>query len=195
MDDSLLSPLVERAIRVSSMAHQGQLRKGSDIPYIAHPAAVALILQQAGFADAAIIAAAWLHDVLEDTDVTLEELRRDFPESTVLIVEAMTEQKIDAAGEKRPWRVRKADHLEAMRKAPVSVLAVMLADKLHNLQSIRFDIESGVDVWTRFNASRSDVLQYYRSMIALAGPHESLSRLHDECESLLRDLSCDERRG
>ncbi len=101
----LFSPLVERALRIAARAHHGQNRKQTDCPYIAHPAAVALILQRAGFDDDAILAAAVLHDVVEDTDYSAEQLAADFPQPVPEYVAALTERKFDAAGEKRPWAI------------------------------------------------------------------------------------------
>src|SRR5574337_273593 len=73
------SPLLEKALRFAALAHQGQFRKATDIPYLTHPAAVALILLQGGFTDDVILASALLHDVVEDADVPLARLEAEFP--------------------------------------------------------------------------------------------------------------------
>src|SRR5262249_7510334 len=97
------SPLVERALRVAARAHRDQTRKGTDIPYLTDPAAVALILVRAGFDDEATLAAALLHDVVEDTDWPAERLRAEFPPQVLEYVSAVTERKLAADGSKRPW--------------------------------------------------------------------------------------------
>ncbi len=83
------SPIVEKALRWSAKGHRDQTRKGSSTPYVAHPCAVALILQQFGFHDESIIAAALLHDIVEDTVHSLEELEREFSGEVAQYVAAM----------------------------------------------------------------------------------------------------------
>lgn len=188
----LLHPVVEQAIRIAAVAHREQTRKGSDIPYIAHPGAVALILLRAGFGDEHLLAAAWLHDVVEDTSVTLDDLRDEFPAAVVELVDAMSEQKVDADGNTLPWARRKSHHLETMADRSVAAKAVMLADKLHNLSSMLVDQQRlGEALWDRFGATKHDLLSYYRNMIALTQGIPELDQLRDECECVLNTLSAD----
>lgn len=185
---TLLSPIVEKAIRFSARSHREQRRKGSDLPYIVHPAAVASILQQAGFDDDHLLAAAWLHDTVEDTSATLEEIAREFPAEVAELVDAMSEDKTDADGNKLSWQHRKKHHLEAMCTASVRVKAVMLADKLHNMISMSLDAESDSNMWSRFNSPREALLLYYRSMIGTANGISELDELRAQCESQLEKL-------
>ena len=157
------SPLIEHAIRVAARAHRHDVRKGSDIPYLSHSASVALLLERVGISDDQILAAALLHDVVEDTAVTLEDLARDFPPPVVELVRGLSERKLDELGQTRPWRDRKVDHL-----AEFGVRAIALADKLHNLGTMVFDIEQGEPIWERFNASRDDILWYQQAMLKAA---------------------------
>ncbi|MBX3438310.1 MAG: bifunctional (p)ppGpp synthetase/guanosine-3',5'-bis(diphosphate) 3'-pyrophosphohydrolase [Planctomycetaceae bacterium] len=159
------SPLIERALRVAAKHHHSQSRKGGSIPYITHPVATALILQQFGFWEDELLAAALLHDVVEDTPCTLDDLAAEFPPGVVEVVACLSERKRDELGRQRAWSERKREHVEHVRSAPWSARAVVLADKLHNLESIRFDLDAGEDVWRRFNAARDDVDRYYREMI------------------------------
>lgn len=168
MTAPLFSPLVERAMRVAAVAHRHQMRKSCDLPYITHLASVALILAQAGFIDEATLAAGLLHDVVEDTPLTLAELAAQFPPRVIDRVAALTEQKLDEQGRKRPWELRKADHIRHIATAPLAARAIALADKLHNLGTIHSDLSAGTDVWSRFGASRERVLDYHRRMIAAA---------------------------
>ncbi len=154
-------------MRLAADAHRSQTRKGTDIPYITHPCAVAMILLRAGFNDDQLLAAALLHDVVEDTDFTKDELRTQFPPRVCELVAAMTERKLDSQGQKRPWRIRKQEHLEHLRYASSEILALALADKLHNLSTIQFDLSTGVNVWGRFNAPRDELLGYYRAVAEL----------------------------
>ncbi len=158
---------IERALRRAAEWHAGQTRKGSATPYVAHPFAVAWLLDRWGFAEDVVIAGL-LHDAVEDTDATLEEIAAEFGPDVARIVAHCSERKEDPSGAKRPWIDRKTEHIAHVAEAPLEARAVALADKLHNLVSIRADDEAGVDVWSKFNASRADVLWYHAAMIAAA---------------------------
>jgi guanosine-3',5'-bis(diphosphate) 3'-pyrophosphohydrolase len=162
----LYSPLLERAIRTASEFHQSQPRKGSSLPYISHPAAVLLILQRAGIDDERILAAAVLHDTVEDTACTFEFLEERFPPEVVAWVRETSEQKIDAEGVDRSWLDRKREHLAHASRATPEARAIILADKFHNLFSMLYDLQQGESIWKRFNASAEHVLWYNREMIA-----------------------------
>jgi guanosine-3',5'-bis(diphosphate) 3'-pyrophosphohydrolase len=168
MDNSLYSPLVEKAFRVAADAHRTQTRKASGLPYFQHPASVALILSRCGFEDDELFAAAALHDTLEDTDCTVESLTFEFPEAVVKLVLECSENKFDASGVKIPWRTRKENHIAVVGKASPSARAIVLADKLHNLGSMIFDLERGEELWSRFNASPENVIWYHREIVAAA---------------------------
>ena len=175
----------ERALRLAAEGHRDQVRKGSGVPYIEHPLAVAMILDRSGFDEETVIAGL-LHDLVEDTDVTLERIRELFGGRVAEIVDHCSEAKLDAAGRKRPWIDRKRDHLASAANAPESARAVILADKLHNLLCIRLDQAEGRPVWSSFHAERDRVLWYYGAMIdACRSSESSLSTLGDECRELL----------
>jgi (p)ppGpp synthase/HD superfamily hydrolase len=190
MPDSLLfSPLVEQALRTAAFFHRHDVRKGSDTPYFAHPAAVAIILLRAGLTDDNMLAAALLHDVVEDTPCTLDELAAEFPPEVVQYVAALSEQKTDEHGNKRPWKLRKEDHLKEVAEAPLPVRAIVLADKLHNLATMCYDIGSDDNFWDRFNATQQDILWYNRTMVdQAAGNDESLQRIATECRAHIAQL-------
>jgi len=190
------SDLLERALRLAACCHRDQHRKGSDLPYITHPVGVVLILMQAGFYDEQLLAVALLHDVVEDTSYTSEQLAAEFPPVVVESVNHLTERKLDAQGNKRSWQDRKDEHLSQIEQASSDVRAIVLADKLHNLSSILYDLEAGEDVWNRFGATPERVLWYHRQMVAqAAGDDRSLIPLADACRSLISRLSsmCDPR--
>ena len=191
MTPSLHDPLVEQALRVAARAHSGQRRKASDLPYIVHPTAVALILANAGESDPEVLAAALLHDVVEDTPATMDELARQFPPRVIDIVGSLTEQKLDEDGNKRTWIDRKQDHLEHVRQASSDAQAVLLADKLHNLASMLEDLAiDGNDLWNRFGAPRDRILWYYRSMLDAVDQesNEVVKGLVTACETVLRRI-------
>jgi (p)ppGpp synthase/HD superfamily hydrolase len=181
----------ERALRLAAVGHRNQVRKGSGVPYIEHPLAVAMILDRSGFDDETLIAGL-LHDLVEDTDVSLEQIREQFGDRVAEIVDYCSEVKIDASGAKRPWIDRKRDHLASVANAPESARAVILADKLHNLISIRLDQAEGRPVWSSFHADRDRVLWYYGAMIdACRSGEPSLSTIADECRELLDAITAE----
>ncbi len=183
----------ERALRLAATGHRDQVRKGTGIPYIEHPVAVAFILDRAGF-DEDLVIAGLLHDLVEDTDVTLDQIRQEFGGAVALIVGVCSEVKLDAEGNKRPWIDRKRDHLAEVIHATDEVRAVVLADKLHNLTCIRLDLLDGNPVWETFNAGRDQVLWYYGAMLEACRSEDArLVGLRDQCSALLADFSAPER--
>ncbi|MFM9966225.1 MAG: HD domain-containing protein [Planctomycetaceae bacterium] len=186
---SLFSPLVERAMRVAARSHRQQTRKASDLPYLTHPASVALLLVKAGIADEEILAAALLHDVVEDTDCSLADLAAQFPPKVIELVAALSERKRDDSGQKRSWQDRKIEHLEHIKAASWEARAITLADKLHNLGTMVFDLETDPDLWSHFNAPRDRLCWYYREMIAAAFQEDArLAVLARECSMLVEQL-------
>ncbi len=180
-----MSPRLERALRSSAVWHAGQTRKGSDVPYFEHAAAVAMILDRSGF-DEDIVIAGLLHDVVEDTEATFEDVEALFGPAVHAIVRACSEVKHDAQGRKRPWIDRKRDHLAALSGADTAARAVILADKLHNLTSIELDLTEGRPVWSQFNADRAQVLWYYRATIeACASDDSRVEALAAACREVL----------
>jgi (p)ppGpp synthase/HD superfamily hydrolase len=185
----LFSATLERALRWAAVCHQGQVRRGGNVPYVAHVLAVALILDRLGFPEDVVVAGL-LHDVVEDTECTVEQVCEQFGPRVAALVDHCSEIKLDARGRKRPWIDRKRDHLEALATAPVEARAIALADKLHNLLSIQLDLHAGRPVWSTFHAGREQVLWYYRTAIeqCVPGDHR-LETLARHCRELLTAIS------
>ena len=135
-------------MRWAAQAHAGQVRSSSDTPYFEHVAAVALILDRVGFPEDVVIAGL-LHDVVEDTAASFEDVASRFGETVSELVRHCSEVKNDDQGNKRPWIDRKRDHLAALAEAPAEARAIVLADKLHNLICIELDLREGRPVWSR----------------------------------------------
>ena len=151
--------MIDLAIEVAVRAHQNQLRKGTDIPYITHPMAVGIILAKAGCPDE-IIVAGILHDTVEDTAVTLDNIREEFGKNIASIVEGCSEPD-----KSLPWEERKAHTLDFLKTAPLAVRLVACADKLHNIRSIAAGHEKvGDQVWECFRRGRSHQEGYYRGL-------------------------------
>jgi myo-inositol-1(or 4)-monophosphatase len=181
--------LVGRALAFASQAHAGQLRKGSHIPYIVHPAeAVAICARLTD--DPCVIAAAALHDVVEDTGATIEEIRTLFGDRVTQIVASESEDKRHGLPPSATWRQRKQEAIDHISQTDdPGVLAVCLADKLSNLRSTYHDFcKNGDAVWSRFNVT--DPAQhawYYSSLLAALRPRfgntlewQEMGRIVDE---------------
>jgi (p)ppGpp synthase/HD superfamily hydrolase len=152
--------MIDRAIELAAEAHQGQVRKGTDIPYISHPYAVGMMLAASG-CDEEVVAAGILHDTVEDTHVTLEQLREQFGERVASIVEGCSEPD-----KWQGWEERKQHTLAYLPTAPREIRLVSLADKLHNARSILADVHaSGEGAWSRFKRGRAQQEWYYRGLV------------------------------
>lgn len=126
------SPLVHAALEKARTAHAGQVRNGSGgMPYVEHPVTVAALLDQHGYGEE-VLAAALLHDVIEDSDTTLDEVREHFGDRVAGMVGALTD---DEAIES--YRERKAEHRERVAAAPSDAHAIYGADKLTNTTTLR----------------------------------------------------------
>jgi (p)ppGpp synthase/HD superfamily hydrolase len=159
-----LGPRFLRAFEFAAEKHQGQARKASSIPYIAHLMGVAsLVLEFGGDEDLAI--AALLHDVVEDCggEPMLREVRQRFGTRVAKIVDGCTDAYEIP---KPPWRERKENYIRHLKTADAGTRLVSAADKLNNVRSILADYrEVGEVVWERFNGGREGTLWYYRTLL------------------------------
>ena len=187
----MLSDDYERALRRAAVGHRDQVRRGSGVPYVAHPVAVARLVERAGYDEVTVIAAL-LHDLVEDTATTLGNIHDEFGAEVAAIVAGCSEDKLDSAGRVRPWEDRKRDHVITLAAAGEPTRAVVLADKLHNLQSIRLDLAAGRPVWASFHASRERVLWYFGAVIDRCDrPGERLHPLAEAGRAELNGLAVD----
>jgi (p)ppGpp synthase/HD superfamily hydrolase len=153
--------LIDRAIGFAAKAHKGQKRKSDKkMPYIAHPFGVAMILEQMGCSETAV-AAGLLHDTVEDTPVTIEQIRSKFGQEVADIVAGCTEptQKYDN------WEERKTHMIESLREASLEIKLVVAADKYHNLNlTLASSKTLGKDVWKPFSRPLKQQAWYYRNV-------------------------------
>jgi myo-inositol-1(or 4)-monophosphatase len=161
--------LVSEAIAFAVKAHDGMRRKKSDAPYILHPMEAAVIVGTMTD-DQNLIAAAALHDVVEDAGITIEEVEAKFGKRVRELVASETEDKRADLPPAATWRIRKEESLAVLKNTDdIAVLMVWLGDKLANMRSIYRDFKAeGVGMWQRFN--QTDVAQqawYYRSIVKL----------------------------
>jgi (p)ppGpp synthase/HD superfamily hydrolase len=175
------SSRIHEALAVAARAHRTQLRKGTDVPYIVHPVQVSMILTAHGF-DEDVVIAGLLHDTVEDTAMTLEDIAVRFGPGVAELVASVTEKK-EENGQRRPWRVRKEETLRHLAGASPRLAALKAADALHNASATVEDVEQhGPTAWERFNAGPADALWYYREIARLV--RERLGATHSLAEEL-----------
>lgn len=172
-----LTPRLQLAIYAATRAHDGQTRKGMDMPYIAHPYSVAIILSEYTENEDVIIAGL-LHDVLEDVDSEiygLLDMERDFGSQVVGITQEVSEDKDSSMtdeGAKLSWRRRKEKYLDHLAVASKGALLVCAADKLHNVRALLDDYQVyGSKLWQRFNAPPAEQAWYYTATLELLRAH------------------------
>ena len=161
--------LVSEAIAFAVKAHDGMRRKKSEAPYILHPMEAAVIVGTMTD-DQNLIAAAVLHDVVEDADINIEEIEEKFGRRVRELVASETEDKRADLPPADTWRVRKEETLAALKNTrDVAVLMVWLGDKLANMRAIYRDWKvEGDALWQKFN--QKDVGEqawYYRTIVRL----------------------------
>ncbi|WP_273853180.1 HD domain-containing protein [Guptibacillus spartinae] len=182
--------LIEKAVSFSAVAHDGQYRKGLPLPYFSHPVTVGFYLLEAGASEEAI-AAGILHDVVEDTAITYEMLKKEFGQVIADLVSGCSEPDKSLS-----WEQRKTHTISTLRIASFPVKQIACADKLHNLTTIKSDYEKeGEQVWERFNRGKEKQRWYYESvytsLIANLSETESsfplFSKLKDMIHALFED--------
>jgi len=143
-----MTNIIEKAARLAVEGHGNQMRKGDDSPYLVHPIMVALKLQKHGFSDV-VVAAGLAHDLLEDTDMTEQELKNKLGKEVTEIVKAVSND------DSLSWEDKKKKYIETVRSGPEGTKAVCVADKIHNLECILVAYKSqGPELWKRFNRGK-----------------------------------------
>ena len=148
--------MIEKAIAFATKAHEGQVRKGTSRPYIVHPLEVGDIVSQMT-TDEEIIAAAILHDTIEDCDgITEKVLKQEFGARVASMVAHESEDKT------KSWRERKSATIEYLKHAPRELQYIGLADKLSNIRDISRDYPVyGEELWNRFRMKDKQVIGWY----------------------------------
>jgi (p)ppGpp synthase/HD superfamily hydrolase len=186
----MLTERISLALALAVEAHDKQVRKGTLIPYVAHPMGVASLALDFG-ADEDQAIAALLHDVLEDGGPQFAPVIEErFGRRVLALVEGCTDGVPDATGEKAPWAERKKAYLAHLAEADADVLLVSGSDKLHNARAILGDLLTvGPSVFDRFTAKKEGTLWYYRALADIfahrqAPMHAALSNAVSEMERL-----------
>jgi myo-inositol-1(or 4)-monophosphatase len=161
--------LVSEAIIFAVKAHDGMRRKKNELPYILHPLETAVIVGSMTD-DQNVIAAAVLHDVVEDADIKIEQIEKMFGKRVKELVEAETENKRADLPAEQTWRIRKEETLKILENTKdIAVLMMWIGDKLANMRAIYRDwSREGDKIWESFNQKNiSEQAWYYRTILKL----------------------------
>lgn len=175
--------MIDRAIEFATKAHEGQVRKGTERPYIVHPIEVGDIVATMT-KDEEVISAAILHDTIEDCKgVTKEMLEEIFSERVAFLVAQESEDK------SKSWIERKGSTIERLQFAPYEVQMIGLADKLSNMRDIDRDYPvAGEDLWNRFRMKDKKMIGWYYLGIqkALKDRFQNVPAYEEYCELVNR---------
>lgn len=185
---ALNTELLDRAIIFAVRAHAGTERRGKGFPYIIHPMeAVEIVATMTP--DQELLAAAALHDTVEDTDVTVDQIRAEFGDRIANLVAAESDAFVEGVSEEDSWHARKQAAIDRLAKAPHDAKMVALGDKLSNMRAIARDYAvQGDALWNLFHAKDpKDHAWHYRGLA------DSLRELQDtfafrEFESLINQV-------
>ena len=185
---ALNTELLDRAIIFAVRAHAGTERRGKGFPYIVHPME-AMEIVATMTPDQELLAAAALHDTVEDTDVTVDQIRAEFGDRIADLVAAESDAFVEGVSDEDSWHTRKRAAIERLAKAPHDAKMVALGDKLSNMRAIARDYAvQGDALWNLFHAKDpKDHAWHYRGLA------DSLRELQDtfafrEFESLINQV-------
>ena len=169
--------LIEQAIVYAANAHVGRHRKGTHMPYIVHPMETMMITAHLTD-DIDTIAAAALHDVVEDTEYTSEDIALAFGEKVARLVGEESEDKREGQDKALTWRVRKEETIAGTKDKSLEAKKIMLADKLSNLRASRRDYRIvGTKMWDKFNMKDPSQQKWYYTSVL-----DALSELKETAE-------------
>ena len=182
-----------KAAEFAAGKHRGDLRKGTEIPYLSHLWSVAALVLEHGGDDEQVMAAL-LHDVAEDHggETVLAEIRIEFGEEVGRLVAGLSDSLVDTStGEvKPPWKTRKERYLAHLAEADARTALVSACDKLHNSRCILADLRRvGPELWQRFSVTDpSKQLWYYDGLVAALAPPKVPDTLADELARTVRQI-------
>ena len=177
--------LLDRAVIFAVKAHSGTERRGKGFPYIVHLMEAVEIVATIT-PDQELLAAAMLHDTVEDTDVTVADLRREFGNRIAMIVEAESDVHREGESDEESWHRRKQEAIDRLAAAPIEAKIVAIGDKLSNMRAIARDYDlKGDALWKLFHVTEKEEHEWhYRGLAnALRDLHDTLA--YKEFESLI----------
>ncbi len=157
--------LFDRAVNFAVKAHSGTERRGKGFPYIIHLMEAVEIVATIT-PDQELLSAAMLHDTVEDTPVTVDDLRKEFGDRVASIVEAESDVRNEGESEHESWHRRKQEAIDRLTAAPLEAKIVALGDKLSNMRAIARDYaQIGDGLWKLFHVTeKSEHEWHYRGL-------------------------------
>ena len=166
--EMIQQPLLQKAMEFAARKHAGAVRKGTTIPYFTHVMETMEIVSRMT-EDDEIRAAAVLHDTLEDTDTTKDELVEAFGQRVADLVDAESENKREDLPPESTWLIRKQETIRYMNQAGTETRIIALGDKLSNIRAMTRDYAViGEELWKKFNNSNSIEQGMYYGLLANA---------------------------
>ncbi|MCQ2074680.1 MAG: HD domain-containing protein [Bacteroidaceae bacterium] len=162
----LNTELVDKAIKFAVDAHANTERRGKGFPYVIH-VLEAMEIVATITKDPELLAAAALHDTVEDTDVTVDQVRAEFGERIAKLVDAETTGMVDGLTETESWRMRRESSLKRLAASSRDAKIVAMGDKLSNMRAIAHDYRQiREELWNRFHApnGKLDYAWYYQGL-------------------------------
>lgn len=187
-NNPLDTTLLDRAIVFAVKAHAGTERRGKGFPYIVHPLeAVAIVATMTS--DQELLAAAALHDTLEDTDVTAAGIEAEFGPRVASLVVSETDRLIPELSEAESWHERKQAAIDHLREASLDTKMVAIGDKLSNMRAIARDYAAvGDKLWTIFHVTERSEHEWHYRGLAEALSELSGTAAFEEFESLINQV-------
>lgn len=171
-NNRLDTSLFDRAAKFAVDSHAGTERRGKGFPYAIHVMEAAQIVSTIT-SDPELLAAALLHDTVEDTDVTIEQIRGQFGERVASLVQSETSETVGEDGKELSWRERKQNGIDHINNSSFDAKIVSLGDKLSNIRAIAGDYAViGDEIWKRFHApeGKKDIAWYYSGLVKALSP-------------------------
>ncbi len=183
MRSMIYSEKIHKAAEIAARSHDGLFRKHPEgIPYFSHLAIVALMLERAGYDDE-VVAAGLLHDILEDTDYSEDELRKVFGERVLEIVKGVSEDKSI-----KDWVERKRLYREMITNGSAEAAAISCADHIHNTRSFAQTMKEGVDIDAVFKVGVSERFRHENELIEIYNKKLGNNPLAQEFADSINDL-------
>ena len=184
----LNTELLDRAIIFAVKAHAGTERRGKGYPYIVHPMEAVEIVSTMT-KDQELLAAAALHDTVEDTDVTVDQIREEFGDRVAQLVASESDEMPAGISEEDSWHSRKQAAIDRLSKASHDAKIVALGDKLSNMRAIARDYaEIGDALWNRFHAKDPKDHEWHYRGLADALSDLKGTEAYREFESLINQV-------
>ena len=188
VNQSLDTTLLDRAIVFAVQAHSGIERRGKGYPYIIHPLeAVEIVATMT--ADQELLAAAALHDTVEDTEVTLEQIRVEFGDRIASLVADESDETLEDVSKEDSWHMRKKTTIDRLSRASRDTKMVALGDKLSNMRAIARDYAvQGDALWNLFHVKERKSHEWHYRGLAEALREMEGTFAYQEFERLINQV-------